>query len=335
MTATDAGSLQVTAQGQLRHFIGIEGLPKEILEQILDTAAGFVEVGARSIKKVPLLRGQTICNLFFENSTRTRNTFELAAKRLSADVLNVDIARSSTSKGETLRDMLWNIRAMGTDMLVVRHSDSGAAHYIARDVTPDVAVINAGDGQHEHPTQAMLDMYTLRHYKGDFSKMSVAIVGDIRHSRVARSEILALNTLGCRDIRIIGPRTLLPTDAESLGVKVHYSLEDGLKDLDAVIALRLQRERMESALLPSEAEFSRLYGLTPERLELMKPDAIVMHPGPINRGVEISSEVADGPRSVILQQVTFGIAVRMAVLSLCAGGREAEAAAIARDTAND
>lgn len=321
-------SLQLTPQGQLRHFIGLEGLPASILEQILDTASGFVEVGARSIKKVPLLRGKTAVNLFFEPSTRTRNTFELAAKRLSADVLNIDIARSATSKGESLRDMLWNIRAMGADLFILRHGDSGAAHYIASQVTPDVAVVNAGDGQHAHPTQAMLDIYTLRHFKGDLSQLSIAIVGDIRHSRVARSQIVGLKTLGCKDIRIVGPRTLLPPDASALGAKVYDTLEAGIKDVDAVIALRLQKERMESALLPSETEYSRLYGLTNERMKIAKPDAIVMHPGPINRGVEIDSDVADGPQSVILQQVTFGIAVRMAVLSLCMSGREAEAAAL-------
>ena len=328
MTASTTASLQLTAQGQLRHFVSLDGLPRSLLEQILDTAADFVDVGSNSIKKVPLLAGKTAVNLFFETSTRTRNTFELAAKRLSADVLNIDIARSATSKGETLKDMLWNIRAMGADLFIVRHGDSGAAHYIASQVTPDVAVINAGDGRHEHPTQAMLDMYTLRYFKGDISQLSIAIVGDILHSRVARSQIIALNTLGCRDIRIVGPRTLLPVDAESLGVSVHHRLEDGIKDVDAVVALRLQKERMEAALLPSEAEFSRLYGLTEERLEVAKPDAIVMHPGPINRGVEIASGVADGTHSVILQQVTFGIAVRMAVLSLCMSGRAAEAAAL-------
>jgi aspartate carbamoyltransferase catalytic subunit len=327
MKAESSASLQLTAQGGLRNFISLEHLPRPLLEHILDTAASFVEVGTRSVKKVPLLRGKTVANLFFENSTRTRNTFELAAKRLSADVLNIDIARSATSKGETLKDMLWNIRAMGADMFIVRHGDSGAAHYIASQVTPDVAVINAGDGRHEHPTQAMLDIYTLRHVKGDISKLRIAIVGDILHSRVARSQIIALNTLGCKDIRIIGPRTLLPVDAENLGVSVHYSLAEGLKEVDAIVALRLQKERMASALLPSQSEFSRLYGLTESSLKAARPDAVIMHPGPINRGVEIASEVADGPRSVILQQVTFGIAVRMAVLSLCMSGRETETAA--------
>lgn len=324
MKSTSIAELQLTADGQLRNFISLEQLPQTTLELILDTAASFVDVSARSIKKVPLLRGKTIANIFFENSTRTRNTFELAAKRLSADVLNVDVARSATSKGETLRDMFWNMRAMGADMFIVRHADSGAAHFIASQVTPDVAVVNAGDGRHEHPTQAMLDMYTLRHFKGRFDNMSVAIIGDILHSRVARSQIIALNTLGCKDIRIVGPRTLLPSDADSLGVSVHHTLEDGIRDVDAIVALRLQKERMASALLPSEAEFFKLYGLTEKRLAAAKPDVIIMHPGPINRGVEIASEVADGNRSVILQQVTFGIAIRMAVLSLCMSGRETE-----------
>lgn len=335
MTAQPSASFQLTQQGQLRHFISLDNLPKTLLEQVLDTAAGFIEPDGRSIRKVPLLAGKTVVNLFFENSTRTRNTFELAAKRLSADVLNIDVARSSTSKGETLRDMLWNIRSMGVDLIILRHADSGAAHYVASQVTPDIPVVNAGDGRHEHPTQAMLDMYTLRHFKGDLSKLSVAIVGDILHSRVARSQIIALNTLGCTDIRIVGPRTLLPVEAESLGVSVHHSLEEGIRDVDAIVALRLQKERMDSALIPSESEFSRLYGLTRERLKLANPDAIIMHPGPINRGVEIASQVADGAQSVILQQVTFGIAVRMAVLSLCMSGRAADAALLDRPTEAD
>ena len=317
-------NLQLTGSGRLRNFLSIEGLPRSILEEMLDTAAGFVDVGDRSIKKVPLLRGRTVVNLFFEASTRTRNTFELAAKRLSADVLNIDIARSATSKGESLMDTLRNLEAMASDMFVVRHQDSGAPHYIAGHATPEVAVINAGDGRHEHPTQAMLDMYTIRHYKGGIDGLRVAIVGDILHSRVARSQIHALNTLGAGEIRVVAPRTLLPADAEALGVQVFTDLDQGLQDADVVIALRLQRERMDSALLPSESEFFRLYGLTPERLRQAHPDAIVMHPGPINRGVEIASEVADGEQSVILHQVTFGIAVRMAVMSMCMSGREQE-----------
>ena len=321
-TPPSAG-LQFTEDGKLKHFLSVEHCPRSLLENILDTAAGFVEVGDRAIKKVPLLRGKTVVNLFFEASTRTRSTFELAAKRLSADVLTIDIARSATSKGESLQDMLWNLEAMSSDMFVVRHQDSGAPSFIAEHVTPNVAVINAGDGRHAHPTQAMLDMYTIRHYKGRFAGLKVAIIGDILHSRVARSQIHALNILGAEEVRVIGPRTLMPVDIESLGVNVYTDLHQGLRDVDVVIALRLQKERMDSALLPSESEFFRLYGLTNDRLRSAKPDAIVMHPGPINRGVEIASEVADGERSVILHQVTFGIAVRMAVMAMCIAGQDA------------
>lgn len=316
--------VQLTTDGKLRHFLSVEHLPRSLLEDILDTAASFVDVGDRAIKKVPLLRGKTVVNLFFESSTRTRSTFELAAKRLSADVLNLDISSSATSKGETLLDTLRNLEAMAADMFVVRHRDSGAAFFIANEVTPRVAVINAGDGWHAHPTQAMLDMYTIRHYKGGFAGLRVAIVGDILHSRVARSQAQALNTLGAEEVRFIGPRTLLPVDAEALGVTVFTDLARGLKDVDVVIMLRLQKERMEAALLPSEGEYFRLYGLNNERLRYARPDAIVMHPGPINRGVEIASEVADGPRSVILNQVTFGIAVRMAVMSMTISGQEGD-----------
>ncbi len=314
--------VQLTEDGKLRHFLSVEHLPRSLLEDILDTAASFVDVGGRAIKKVPLLRGKTVVNLFFESSTRTRSTFELAAKRLSADVLNLDITKSATSKGETLLDTLRNLEAMAADMFVVRHQDSGAPFFIANEVTPRVAVINAGDGRHAHPTQAMLDMYTIRHYKGGFAGLRVAIVGDILHSRVARSQIHALNILGAEEVRLIGPRTLLPADVEQLGVTVFTDMAQGLKDVDVVIMLRLQKERMDSALLPSEGEFFRLYGLNNEKLRHARPDAIVMHPGPINRGVEIASEVADGPRSVILNQVTFGIAVRMAVMSMTISGQE-------------
>jgi aspartate carbamoyltransferase catalytic subunit len=323
MTPIDAKRpLQLNDQGQLRHFLSIDGLPRELLTEILDTADSFLEVGARAVKKVPLLRGKTVCNVFFENSTRTRTTFELAAQRLSADVISLNVSTSSTSKGETLFDTLRNLEAMAADMFVVRHGDSGAAHFIAEHVCPDVAIINGGDGRHAHPTQAMLDMYTIRHYKGGFAGLKVAIIGDILHSRVARSQIHALNILGAGEVRVIGPRTLLPVDIESLGVNVYTDLQQGLRDVDVVIALRLQKERMDSALLPSESEFFRLYGLTNDRLRAAKPDAIVMHPGPINRGVEIASEVADGERSVILHQVTFGIAVRMAVMAMCIAGQD-------------
>jgi len=310
---------QLGPDGQLRHLLSIEGLPKEILLQILDTARPFVSVTEREVKKVPLLRGKSIFNLFFEPSTRTRTTFEIAAKRLSADVINLNIATSSQTKGETLLDTVANLSAMHADMFIVRHAQSGAAHLIARHVGEEVHVINAGDGRHAHPTQALLDMFTIREYKGAFTDLRVAIVGDILHSRVARSEIHALTTLGVPEVRVIGPRTLLPARVSQLGVHVYHDMEEGLRDVDVVMMLRLQSERMNGALLPSAEEFFKYYGLTPEKLAHAKPDAIVMHPGPMNRGVEIESSVADGRQSVILPQVTFGIAVRMAVMSIVAG----------------
>ena len=316
--------LQLNDHGQLRHFLSLDGLPRELLTEILDTADSFLEVGARNVKKVPLLRGKTVCNVFFENSTRTRTTFELAAKRLSADVITLNVSTSSTSKGETLTDTLRNLEAMAADMFVVRHSDSGAAHFIAEHVSPNVAIINGGDGRHSHPTQGMLDMLTIRRHKGGFENLSVAIVGDILHSRVARSDMLALQTLGCPDIRVIAPKTLLPIGIEQYGVKVFTDADEGLKDVDVIIMLRLQRERMQGGLLPSEGEFFKRFGLTQARLARAKPDAIVMHPGPINRGVEIESAVADCPQSVILNQVTYGIAVRMAVLSMAMSGQQAQ-----------
>lgn len=318
-------SLQLNANGQLRHFLSLDDLPRPLLTELLDTADSFLEVGARAVKKVPLLRGKTVCNVFFENSTRTRTTFELAAKRLSADVITLNVSTSSTSKGETLFDTLRNLEAMAADMFVVRHADSGAAHFIAEHVCPQVAIINGGDGRHAHPTQGMLDMLTIRRHKGDFEKLSIAIVGDILHSRVARSNMLALRTLGCQDIRVVAPRTLLPIGLEdSYGVKTFTDMTAGLKDVDVVIMLRLQRERMQGGLLPSEGEYYKLFGLTTQRLAQAKPDAIVMHPGPINRGVEIESAVADGSQSVILNQVTYGIAVRMAVLSMAMSGQTAQ-----------
>lgn len=305
-----------TIDGKLHHFLTTEGLSQETLEEILTTADSFLAVGSRSIKKVPLLRGKTVMNLFFEPSTRTRTTFELAAKRLSADVLNINISASATTKGESLLDMLRNLEAMAADMFVVRHNQSGSAHFIARHVAPNISIINAGDGRHAHPTQAMLDMYTIKQHKPNFDSLSVAIVGDILHSRVARSQIHALATLGVKDIRIIAPETLLPKAPMLEGVEHFYDLEQGIQDADVVIMLRLQKERMLSSLLPSEQEYYRLYGLTEQKLLSAKPDAIVMHPGPINRGVEIATEVADGKQSVILDQVHYGIAVRMAILSM-------------------
>ena len=310
---------QLNDKGELQHLLTIEGLPRETLIHILDTATSFVGVTAREVKKVPLLRGKSVFNLFFEPSTRTRTTFEIAAKRLSADVINLNIAVSSHTKGETLLDTVDNLSAMHADMFVVRHAQSGAPHLIASHVASHLHVINAGDGRHAHPTQGLLDLYTIRHYKKDFTRLSVAIVGDVLHSRVARSQIHALTVMGTPDVRVIGPMTLIPAGAEKLGVKVFYDLEQGLRDVDVVVMLRLQSERMRGALLPSAQEFFKYYGLTPEKLALAKPDAIVMHPGPLNRGVEIDSAVADGSQAVILPQVTFGIAVRMAVMSILAG----------------
>jgi len=309
-------NLQLNSEGKLKHFLTIEGLSKPLLIEILDLAESFVNTTDQRIKKIPLLRGKSIVNLFFEDSTRTRSTFELAAKRLSADVLSLSIATSSTSKGESLLDTIRNLEAMYVDMFVVRHGISGAAHFIAQHTAPHVSVINAGDGQHAHPTQAMLDMFTIRQVKKDFSSLRVAVVGDILHSRVARSNIQALNTLGVAEVRVIAPKTLLPAQVESMGVTVSHSLAEGLQDIDVIIMLRLQKERMTSALLPSESEYFKCFGLTEERLKIAKPDAIVMHPGPINRGVEIDSKVADGPQSVILKQVSNGVAVRMAIMAM-------------------
>jgi aspartate carbamoyltransferase catalytic subunit len=310
---------QLNKHGELIHLLSIEGLPRAVIEQILDTAGSFLSVNDREVKKVPLLRGKSVFNLFFENSTRTRTTFEIAAKRLSADVINLDIARSSTAKGETLLDTVANLSAMHADMFVVRHSESGAPHLIAQHCAPHVHVVNAGDGRHAHPTQGLLDMYTIRHFKKDFRNLTVAIVGDIVHSRVARSDIHALNILGVPEIRAVGPKTLVPGDLRDMGVRVCHDMAEGVKDADVVIMLRLQNERMNGGMLPSSGEFFKHFGLTPDKLALAKPDAIVMHPGPINRGVEIASEVADGKSSVILPQVTFGIAVRMAVMAILAG----------------
>ena len=310
---------QLNKHGELIHLLSIEGLPRAVIEQILDTAGSFLSVNDREVKKVPLLRGKSVFNLFFENSTRTRTTFEIAAKRLSADVINLDIARSSTAKGETLLDTVANLSAMHADMFVVRHSESGAPHLIAQHCAPHVHVVNAGDGRHAHPTQGLLDMYTIRHFKKDFRNLTVAIVGDIVHSRVARSDIHALNILGVPEIRAVGPKTLVPGDLRDMGVRVCHDMAEGVRDADVVIMLRLQNERMNGAMLPSSGEFFKHFGLTPDKLALAKPDAIVMHPGPINRGVEIASEVADGKSSVILPQVTFGIAVRMAVMAILAG----------------
>jgi aspartate carbamoyltransferase catalytic subunit len=314
---------QLDANGELTHLLTLEGLPAEMIVRILDTAVPFTSIAERDVKKVPLLRGKAVFNLFFENSTRTRTTFEIAAKRLSADVINLNIGASSTSKGETLLDTVDNLVAMNADMFVVRHAQSGAPHLIAAHLNSTgrthVHVVNAGDGRHAHPTQGLLDLFTIRHYKRDFRNLTVAIVGDVLHSRVARSLIHGLTTLGTAEVRAVGPQTLLPTALSSLGVRVCNGMREGLKGCDVVVMLRLQSERMRGALLPSAGEYFKHYGLTPEKLAYAKPDAIVMHPGPMNRGIEIDSAVADSARAVILPQVTFGIAVRMAVLSMLAG----------------
>ena len=310
---------QLSSDGKLKHLLSIEGLPKNILTQILDAAETFVNVVERDVKKVSLLHGKTVCNIFFENSTRTRTTFEIAAKRLSADVISLNVGTSSQSKGETILDTVDNLIAMHADMFVVRHNQSGAAHLIAQHVPDGISVINAGDGRHAHPTQGLLDVFTVRKYKPDMHNLRVALVGDILHSRVARSEIHALTTLGVPEVRVIAPKTLLPAQVEKLGVQVFHDMSEGLKDVDVVMMLRLQNERMTGAMLPSAQEYFKTYGLTPEKLSYAKPDAIVMHPGPMNRGVEIDSRVADGKQSVILPQVTYGIAIRMAVMAILAG----------------
>lgn len=316
---------QLTKNGQLKHFLSVEGLPKAMLQQILDKANGYLLPNGQ-IQNSDELSGATVMNLFFENSTRTRTTFEVAQKRLGANVLNLDIAKSSTSKGESLADTLWNLQAMSADMFVVRHSSSGAMHFMASKVTPNVAIINAGDGQHAHPSQAMLDMLTI--YREmclktgkTFDELSVAIIGDVKHSRVARSDICALQTLGVKDIRVIAPKTLLPKGIERYGVSVLNEMDEGIKGVDVLIGLRIQNERIGSPLLPSTSEYFKKYGITKERLKLASPSAIVMHPGPMNRGVEIASDVADGVQSVILKQVNNGIAVRMAVMAMAMEGQ--------------
>ena len=313
-----SADIQIDSTGRLRHLLTLDGLPRTLLTQILDKAERFAGQGAGR-KKVPLLHGHTVVNLFFEASTRTRTTFELAAKRLSADVLNLQVSSSSTSKGETLLDTLKTLEAMQVDLFVVRHEASGAAHFFAQHSAPGVAVLNAGDGRHAHPTQGLLDLFTIRRHKPDFSKLTVAIVGDVLHSRVARSDIHGLRILGAREIRVVGPRTLIPIGIEAMGAQPCYNLEEGLDGADVVILLRLQRERMSGAFLPSPGEFHRDFGLTRARFKRLKSDAIVMHPGPINRGVEIEGSLAYDERSVILEQVTHGIAVRMAVMAMILG----------------
>ncbi|WP_227526131.1 aspartate carbamoyltransferase catalytic subunit [Psychrobacter sp. FDAARGOS_221] len=312
---------QLNEDGHIRHFLAIEGLSREQLMTIIKKAESYFDDNGQLIN-CPELEGCTVMNLFFEPSTRTRTTFEVAEKRLGANVLNIDIARSSTQKGESLRDTLWNLQAMTADIFVVRHSASGAAHFMATEVTPEIAIINGGDGWHAHPTQGMLDMLTIyREAPRPFEELSVAIIGDIKHSRVARSDINALQTLGVKDIRVIAPRTLLPKGIERYGVSVFEDIDEGVVDCDVLMGLRIQNERIGSPLMAGSSEYFKKYGITPERVAKAKPDALVMHPGPMNRGVEIASSVADGPQSVILKQVNNGIAIRMAVLSLAMQGQ--------------
>jgi aspartate carbamoyltransferase catalytic subunit len=302
-----------------RHLLGIEGLSATDLTTILDLGERFLEIASRPIKKVPTLRGKTVINLFLEASTRTRTSFEIAAKRLSADAVNISGSASSTTKGETLIDTARNLDAMAPDVVVVRHAYAGAAVMLAR--TLRASVVNAGDGAHEHPTQALLDCSTIRAHKGRIEGLVVTICGDIAHSRVARSNLLALRALGAR-VRLAGPRTLLPMGIEQLGAEVHDRLEPALEGADVVMMLRIQKERQQGGRFPSTREYSRYFGLNERRLALAKPDAIVMHPGPINRGVELDPAIADGPRSVILEQVARGVAIRMAVLYLLGGGQD-------------
>jgi len=307
-----------------RHLLGIADLTPEEIVLILDTAEAMQEIAHRPIKKVPTLRGRTVVNLFFEPSTRTRTSFEVAEKRLSADTLNVAIATSSVVKGETLVDTALNLEAMSPDMIVLRHASSGACHLLARVCRSKI--INAGDGMHEHPTQALLDAFTIRRHKGRLSGIKVAILGDLLHSRVLRSNVLLLTKLGA-EVWLCGPPTLVPTGIERLGVKVTHVVDDAVRDADVIMMLRIQLERMQGAFFPSLREYFNVFGMTEDRVSLARPDVIIMHPGPMNRGVEIASEVADGPYSVILEQVANGVAVRMAVLYLLAGGAENETAA--------
>jgi len=307
-----------------RHLLGIDGMSAAEIELILDTAESLAEIGRREIKKVPTLRGKTVVNFFVEPSTRTRSSFELAEKRLSADALNFSPAMSSFSKGETLRDTVRNLESMSPDFIVIRHTQAGAPHFLSRHC--DCSIINAGDGSHEHPTQALLDAFTIRRHKGRFRSLRVAIVGDILNSRVARSNVFLLTCLGA-EVTLCGPPTLLPKGLEGLDCRVTHRIDEALEGADVVMALRIQVERMRSGAFPSLREYAALYGISRERLRRAAPDAIVMHPGPMNRGVEITGDVADGERSVILEQVTNGIAVRMAVLYLLAGEVPREAAA--------
>jgi len=306
-----------------KDLLGMKDLSREEIELILDTAVPMKDVIKRDIKKVPTLRGKAMVTIFYENSTRTRTSFEIAGKYLSADTVNLAVSTSSVQKGESLRDTLKTIEVMGFDLMVMRHGMSGTAHYAARNTS--MRVINAGDGEHEHPTQALLDMYSIRESKGTLEGLKVAIVGDILHSRVARSNIYGLTKFGC-EVRVVGPSTLMPPEIEKMGVKAYYNLDKALEDVDVINVLRIQRERQEAGLFPSLDEYSNLYMLSPGHLKYAKEDVLVLHPGPMNRGVEISSEVADGSHSVIDEQVTNGVAVRMALLFLMMGGSKDEIA---------
>jgi aspartate carbamoyltransferase catalytic subunit len=318
--ASGAKTSEAVAAGlRSRHLLGIDGLAADEISLILDTAEAMKEIGERPIKKVPTLRGRTVVNLFFEPSTRTRTSFEIAEKRLSADTLSIATATSSVTKGETLIDTVRNLEALAPDMIVMRHSSSGAPHLLAR--ACQSAIINAGDGTHEHPTQALLDAFTIRSHKGRLAGLKVAIVGDLLHSRVLRSNALLLKTMGA-DVWACGPATLIPQGIERFGIRLTTSLDEAVEAADAVMLLRIQHERMHGHFFPSIREYFTLFGMTEERLRRAKPDVIVMHPGPMNRGVEIDSAVADGGRSVILEQVANGVAVRMAVLYLLAGHAE-------------
>ena len=301
-----------------KHILGLEELTAEEITLVLDTAESMREVSDRDVKKVPALRGVTVCNLFFEPSTRTRSSFEIAEKRLSADVLNFTTIHSSVVKGETLLDTARNLEAMGASMIVIRHPMSGAPWLLAKELNS--SIINAGDGWHEHPSQGLLDLFTIRRLKGRIEGLKVAIVGDILHSRVARSDIWGFSKLGA-EVRVVGPPTLIPKYIEEINAKAFYNLEDAIRDADVVIMLRIQRERQDSEFFPSLREYSRFYGLTREKLKVAAPDVTIMHPGPINRGVELSSDIADGAEAVILEQVSNGIAVRMAMFYLVASAR--------------
>src|SRR5579859_2640057 len=301
-----------------KHLLDIESLSADEIITVLDTARAFKAVGERAIKKVPALRGKTVVNLFVEPSTRTRISFELSEQRLSADIINFTAEASSLKKGETLKDTARNLEALNTDFIVIRHSASGAPHFLARVI--DASVINAGDGAHEHPTQALLDLFTIRERKGRIEGLNVTILGDILYSRVARSDIWLLTKLGAR-VTLAGPSTLVPRVFEEFGCRVTYDIDEAIRDADVINLLRIQHERQRKTMFPSIGEYTAMFGLSKERFARTKPDAMIMHPGPINRGVEIDSEVADCGRSVILEQVTNGLAVRMAVLFLCAGGR--------------